>query len=278
MNEIHANTHEARGDHEAREGHEAPASEGDGTKPIATMRYGQFRDAALTLMASALSRTKRPLWYAESLVLSARYLQWLRSSPWAADALQCRDRLELWNRAVLTNLRGKEATVLEFGVAEGIATHWWAATGVRFAAWHGFDTFEGLPASWDRAGVPVMEAGVFLPGAGRGAVPQVQAPYPHTWHKGLIEDTLPPIERPDGPLFVLIDVDLLDPTLSILHWLLENGRPGDLVYFDESFDPWNEGMAIRRALDDGLRFRALGYTAQGLVVELQEPRPENAVR
>ena len=31
-------------------------------------------------------------------------------------------------------------------------------------------------------------------------------------------------------------------------WLIEHGAPGDLVYFDEAFDPWNEGRALRESL------------------------------
>jgi hypothetical protein len=79
-------------------------------------------------------------------------------------------------------------------------------------------------------------------------VPQVTAPLPLTWHKGLIEKTLPEFTRPDAPLFVLIDVDLLESASVILGWLNVNGRPGDLVYFDEAFDSWNEGLAVRRAV------------------------------
>jgi hypothetical protein len=63
-------------------------------------------------------------------------------------------------------------------------------------------------------------------------------------------------------------VDLLEPALVILDWLKVNGRPGDLVYLDEAFDPWNEGLAVRRAVEDGLRVRAIGHTGSSLLVEL----------
>lgn len=241
----------------------------DGAKPIDSARYGQFRDSVLTIAASALASTSRPLWYAESLVLSARYQQWLRSSPWAEGAVRHRDRLELWNKSALPRLADAKACVLEFGVADGLATQWWADMGVEFLEWHGFDTFEGLPAAWGRAGIPVMAAGVFSPGAGVGVTPVVRASYEHEWHTGLIEDTLPGFSRPDAPLFVMVDVDLLEPTQVILEWLGANGRAGDLVYFDEAFDPWNEGLAIRDAVSGGLAIRAVGYTGSALLVELK---------
>jgi hypothetical protein len=85
---------------------------------------------------------------------------------------------------------------------------------------------------------------------------------------GLIEDTLPAFARPDAPLFLLIDVDLFEPTLAILEWLKLNGRPGDLVYFDEAFDPWNEGLALRRAVEGGIRFEAIAHTGSSLLAEV----------
>jgi len=42
-----------------------------------------------------------------------------------------------------------------------------------------------------------------------------------------------------------------------------------VVYFDEAFDPWNEGLAIRNAVDQGLSFRALAYTGSSLLIELR---------
>jgi hypothetical protein len=215
-----------------------------------------------------LSKTTYPLWYAESLVHSARFQQLLASAAWAKDSVRCRDRLALWAKVAEPRLRGLSPTALEFGVADGLATRWWAGRGITFAAWHGFDTFEGLPTAWDRGGVQVMAAGVFTPSAGAGSVPTVTAPFPFTWHKGRIEATLPALERPAGKLFVLIDVDLLDPASAILDWLNVRGRAGDLVYFDEANDPFNEGLALRRSLEAGLALRALGHTGSALLAEL----------
>jgi hypothetical protein len=238
-------------------------------RPRGKVRYGRRRDAVLSVGARFLARTVRPLWYTETLVLSARYYQWLGICDWARDARRYRDRLELWKRAAVPRLKEKGAAVLEFGVADGAATRWWADAGVTFDSWHGFDTFQGLPTAWGRAGVPVMSAGVFTPEAGKGAVPRLSASHEYTWHAGLIENTLPGFSRPSDVLFVLVDVDLLEPTEIILNWLAKHGRAGDLVYFDEAFDPWNEGRAIRRALSKGLQLTAVAYTGSSLLVELR---------
>lgn len=241
---------------------------GAGTRPVTSFRYGRVRDAVLTSLGSALARSSRTLWYAETLVLSARYQQMLASASWATDSVRCRDRLLLWKDLAEPRLRGRGVAVLEFGVADGHATHWWAEHDPGFSAWHGFDTFAGLPTPWARAGIPVMAAGVFMPSGGVGVVPEPIAPFPYTWHTGLIENTLPSLTRPSAPLFVIIDVDLLEPTVVILDWLRANGRRGDMVYFDEAFDPWNEGLALRRAINNGLGVRAIAHTGSAALVEL----------
>jgi hypothetical protein len=246
----------------------APERSAGSSAPLTAWSPSRLRERVHTTASALLSRTKRPLWYAETIVLSARYQQFLASARWAQGSVRFGDRTTLWERAAEPRLRGASTTVLEFGVADGLATRWWASRAISFAAWHGFDTFEGLPTDWTRGEVPVMSAGVFKPRAGTGAVPQLEAPYPMEWHRGLIEDTLPRFIRPDNGLFVLVDVDLLEPTSVILEWLASHGRPGDLVYFDEAFDPWNEGLAIRRAVAGGLALQGLAYTGSSLLVRL----------
>jgi hypothetical protein len=230
--------------------------------------HTRLRDTVLTYAGTAVSKMKRVLWFSEAIVLSARYQQLLKTAPWATGSNRRRDRIELWERSAKPLLSDGGAVVLEFGVADGHATAWWAAAGISFAEWHGFDTFEGLPEAWRRGGVDIMAAGVFTPSHGLGETPKVSAPYPIEWHKGLIHDTLSGFSRPDAPLFVLVDVDLYEPTADILEWLGENGRPGDAIYFDESFDPWNEGLAIREAVDRGLRIEAVAHTGNSLLVVL----------
>jgi hypothetical protein len=251
------------------QGEEDGARRGAAAAPEAETerRYSRAREIVLTTAAAALSRTTRLLWYAETLALSARYQQLIASADWAHGSVRVTDRITLWEKLARPRLLNTGSVALEFGVSDGDASRWWAGSGVAFAAWHGFDTFEGLPATWARAGVPVMSVGMFTPRLGAGSVPEIAAPFPHTWHKGLIEHTLPSFARPAAPLFVLIDVDLLGPALVVLEWLKAHGRPGDVVYFDEAFDPWNEGLALSRAVENGLRVRAIGHTGSSLLVE-----------
>lgn len=240
------------------------SKQGAGARPVTSWKYSRLRDRTLTRISGLLRRSTRTLWFVETAVLSARYQQWLRSADWARGASDCSDRLEVWKIAQ-TLLSPGHSTALEFGVADGLATAWWAETKTPFLEWHGFDTFQGLPEAWGRAGVEVMAAGVFTPQGGSGSVPVLDTAYTHVWHRGLIEDTLPGFERPAGSLFVLIDVDLFEPTVVILDWLAKYGQTGDLIYFDEAFDPWNEGQAIRDALATGLELQALAYSGSALL-------------
>lgn len=184
--------------------------------------------------------------------------------------MRFRTREELWNETLVPRLSSETATAIEFGVASGDATRWWASNVPSLAEWHGFDTFSGLPDVWSRAGVAVMDAGAFTPSAGTGTTPVIPSAFPIQWHVGLIEDTLPELgPRPEATrLFVLIDVDLKEPTDTVLRWLEEHGEPGDLLYFDEACDPWNEGMSLRESLSRGLRVRALGFTGSALALSL----------
>lgn len=238
---------------------------------ISSWSHAELRERVLASGARALAGTRRALWYAETLVLSARYQQWLTSQPWASGCPRFGTRVALWEGAVLQRLRHQAFVGMEFGVANGHATRWWAEHTSGVQAWHGFDTFSGLPSAWERGGVSVMQAGVFTPDGGKGSTPSVPAGFPVTWHVGLIDETLVSFpDRPSpAPLLILIDVDLEAPTRTILRWALQHARRGDIIYFDEAFDPWNEGRALREALRDGLSIKALGHTGSALAVEVQ---------
>ena len=135
--------------------------------------------------------------------------------------------------------------------------------------WEGFDTFAGLPEPWKRAGVEVMDSGAFAPSDADDRFPNIESSCPIVWHEGLIGDTITALERSRNEiLLVLIDVDLLDPTRDILGWMLLHGAPGDIIYFDEAFDPFNEGLALSEATTAGLRFETLGYTDSGLAIRV----------
>jgi hypothetical protein len=237
-------------------------------------RNSKLRERIQTILAHRLMKLKKPLWYLETLVLSARYFQRINQFASIENKKKTMflDREALWNKAVIPylNCTLKPIHVAEFGVAWGKATQWWHDNMKNISRWDGFDTFEGLPTPWMRAGVNVMNQGVFAPKDLKQPFPQIDGAKNIIWHKGLIGNTINMLERnANDTLLVLIDVDLLEPTRDVLKWMLANGATGDCVYFDEAFDPFNEGLALSEAVSNGLQFNVLGFTGSALAIVLQ---------
>ena len=174
-------------------------------------------------------------------------------------------REALW-RSTWDALHAGPVTVLEFGVATGEATRTWV-DGIANPQlrWHGFDTFDGLPVPWIRGGVVVSPAGTFTNG---GTPPDIDDGRVE-WHAGLIEDTLvdfDPDLRP-GSVVALFDLDLYEPSKVALDWLTPRLEPGDLVYFDEVFDPGE-----RRLVDEWLqdvKVEMTGWTGMALMLRVE---------
>jgi hypothetical protein len=179
-------------------------------------------------------------------------------------------RERLWLAASAPLRRGK-ATVLELGVASGDGTRFWLSMLKNpELEWHGFDTFTGLPEPSVRGGIRFAEVGTFHAG---GVPPDIYDPRV-TWHEGRIEDTLPTVEIDfTSPLCVLFDLDLYEPSAFALEWLTGRLKRGDLLYFDEAYDPWHERRVLAEFLDTGHRVKQVGSTGMALMLEYQGASP-----
>src|ERR1700682_3247309 len=84
----------------------------------------------------------------------ADYATWKRARLAGKGRPLFAHRERLW-QAIQPSLAGRGAlSVLEFGVAWGYATQWWLSRlSHPDVEWHGFDTFTGVPTTWDRAGL-----------------------------------------------------------------------------------------------------------------------------
>lgn len=156
----------------------------------------------------------------------------VRTKPavWKAMSARMRASREQWH-------------VLEFGVAFGYATHWWLTNhdDSIIATWDGFDRFTGLPDAWRD-----LPAGTF---DANGNPPAIDDPR-ITWHVGDLEDTIGSMDSTaiaSGRRLAYFDLDLYAPSKAAWDWLRPHLRPGDILYFDESFDPDE-----RRLLDDAV--------------------------
>ena len=191
----------------------------------------------------------------------ASFASWQTARGLDAGAIVSRDRL--W-RLAMKHLQAGAVTVLEFGVASGDTTrHWLSMLQNPELRWHGFDTFTGLPEPWVRGGIEFAKAGTF----DAGGMPPSIIDTRLTWHVGLIEGSLPTVEIDfSSPLCVLFDLDLYGPSSLALDWLTPHLKPGDLLYFDEAYDPWHERRLLDEFLDCGHHVQVIGSTGMAIML------------
>jgi SAM-dependent methyltransferase len=195
----------------------------------------------------------------------ASYAHWQRARG-LHDGARYRDREQLW-RGTSKGLHRGCVTVLEFGVASGAAARYWLSMIPNpELRWHGFDTFTGLPDPWMRGGIQFADRGEFDAGGNPPDISDSRV----TWHAGRIEHTLPVADIDfSASLLVLFDLDLYEPSAFALESITGHLKPGDLLYFDEAFDPWHERRLLDEFLDQGHRVRTLGSTGVALMLEYE---------
>jgi len=123
--------------------------------------------------------------------------------------------------------------ILEFGVASGTSIGWFCTNypGTRIV---GFDSFFGLPESWD-LGQHVLPEGHF---STNGKPPEeIVRNFPEVeFEIGLFEDTLPPFIEKNSNWYakiVHLDADLYSSTKYVLETIDSFLVPGTVLLFDE---------------------------------------------
>ena len=137
---------------------------------------------------------------------------------------------ELHEAAVATcddNLLTERGLILEFGVATGRTINHFARL-LPNAILHGFDSFEGLPETWNWN----FKAGHFS----RKALPKVRNNV--FLHKGWFNNTLPNFleDRHQSIALLHIDSDLYSSANYVLEALADRIVPGTVIVFDEYFN------------------------------------------
>ncbi len=144
---------------------------------------------------------------------------------------------------------------LEFGVYKGDSLRTWLALLPHpESQLHGFDSFEGLPETWN-AGLP---KGAFSLG---GEMPRIDDPRV-TLHKGWFSEILPSFPLPShGQLVIHLDADLYSSTDCVLRTLQDHIVPGTILIFDEFIDRMHELRAFDEYLNrSGHRYEFLAAT------------------
>lgn len=164
-------------------------------------------------------------------------------------------REKLWVEVAKDHLNG-EWVGIEFGVASGDSTKTIAKLPqFRFCtAWHGFDTFLGLPSPWGD-----LPEGAFSTG---GVPPKIDDDR-YSWHVGDIADTISDLDNYDlenKRKFVLFDFDLYQPTRIAWDKLMSFLQSGDIVYFDEAYETDESRLIKEIHQADGILLVPIGFT------------------
>lgn len=222
-----------------------------------------------------LSRRSRRL--ARNLSLCgdvATYGYWLRES--GLDVRLSIRREHLWNH-ILDKCQHGPVYVLEYGVAWGYTTNYFLTQSNNpNLRWFGFDTFRGLPQDWMRGMITHEPRGAFDAG---GLTPNLSDPR-LTWVIGecvaRTRDLLELDEFTNGlrnsQIVLILDLDLFQPTSEILKMSDPYLKAGDLVLFDEAFDPYGERQLLinllQRRNHDSPMAKLVGVAGNAALVEI----------
>lgn len=130
--------------------------------------------------------------------------------------------------AIMSERVGARQTLyVELGVFQGASLRYWSKALTNPASeLHGFDSFEGLPETFD----DFYSKGKFDTG---GKLPQIDDSR-ITYHVGWFETTLPEWVIPEHEVLVVVfDADLYSSTKLGLETLGAAIKPGCILYFDE---------------------------------------------
>ncbi len=217
------------------------------------MPVGTWFKTALTYLGACLPRRVIHL-----LNAAVNYLEvgrWMREKGFAAYPRFAKRESVFDTMADLAN--GQAVLYLEFGVFEGESIRYWSNLLKNPCSHlHGFDSFAGLPDSWNLDNVK----GTF---STDGNIPQIPDPRVE-FFKGWFDETLRNYEPPAyEQLIINCDADLYESTASVLKKFESRIVPGTLIYFDEFSDRHHELKAFDEFIDrTKMKFEVIGADRQ----------------
>ena len=154
--------------------------------------------------------------------------------------------------ALLEQIGEQPINYFEFGVAGGnMIRHWSAKQQHPDSLFTGFDSFEGLPESWEGKGEGHFDQ--------KGNFPQIDDERVR-FVKGWFQDSVGAALRDarfEGMSVYHLDADLFSSTLFVLFQIHDQLKPGDLLIFDEYSSHEHEHKAFelfKQCCSQDLRF------------------------
>lgn len=210
----------------------------------------------ISLVRRSLTRigarvTPTQMYWVERAMSQLKAGHWFRQNGFRFTPLyRCRQQLYA---ALARDIAGERVLYLEFGVYQGASLRAWSELlDNPHAQLHGFDSFQGLPETWNA----YNPRGAFDTD---GSIAHLDDPRVRL-HVGWFHETLPHFVVPrHDRLLVHLDADLYSSTRYVLETLKDAMRLGTLLLFDEFYDHMHELRAFDEFLaSSGMRFRFVG--------------------
>lgn len=197
----------------------------------------------------------RQLWMIDGAVDFLHVGHWMKSRGLRVSVFNG-DRNEIFE-AVAEKIGLCNVLYLEFGVFQGESMRTWSRLLQNPASkLHGFDSFEGLPETWNAQ----HGRGTF---SVDGAVPQIDDSRVK-FFKGWFNETLPLYTiPPHEQLFVNVDCDLYSSSKAVLDYLRPHLSVGAYLYFDEFHHREHELKAFDELLSEtNMKFKPIAANRQ----------------
>lgn len=194
-----------------------------------------------------------PVSVIRALRLSVNYIHlghWMQNHGFDTS-MRMIDRTAVFD-AIARSLVNKQVLYLEYGVYRGASLRYWSsALSNPDSRLHAFDSFVGLPETFDSLTHPM---GLFDTG---GMPPEIDDSR-ISYHIGWFDQTVPKFEVPAfEQLMVTLDADLYSSTKLVLDHLSPHIKPGAILYFDDMSRPEHEPAAFSDYMKESRQVFAL---------------------
>lgn len=160
------------------------------------------------------------------------------------------------HESILTKLNNKSVLCYEFGVAGGDMIKYWSSHNTsKDSRFVGFDSFEGLPESWEDKEKSHFDQKGNFPDIPDSRVSFVKGWFQDTVYKTLAQSTF------EKQCVFHLDADLFSSTLYVLFQLQPKLKPNDILIFDEFSSHEHEFRALeifKKCCNDQWDFKFLG--------------------
>jgi hypothetical protein len=197
------------------------------------------------------------------LAYLSKFYNWVRDSDPATPSFS--NKFELYQFLIETENLAEKINYLEFGVASGITFRWWIERNRHpDSQFIGFDSFQGLPESWN-----AVEKGAF---STQGKVPQISDDR-YRFEIGLFQETLLNFIRSHEfrtKQIIHLDADLYSSTLFVLTQIATYLKKDDCIIFDELCSVAHEFRAFLDFIAAyGVQYKILGQVDNYCVIAIK---------